>query len=249
MELSQPKQGSAQRVCPDGESVRRADRLFQIVQLLRVGRVTTAAQLSAKLEISERTLYRDIRDLSLSGVPILGEAGVGYRMGAGFEVPPIMFTFDEVEALVAGIRVMESWGGPQLAASARSALEKISHALPENRRREIESAHLYAPGFHVPEITYAHLDPARKAIAAGEKLSLGYRDVAGIETRRTIRPLGLYFWGTQWTLVAWCEVRNGFRTFRLDRIAAVRATGEHFVEEPAKSLEEFLRRVRSGSPE
>jgi predicted DNA-binding transcriptional regulator YafY len=116
--------------------MRRADRLFQIVQLLRGRRVVTAAQLAASLGISARTLYRDIRDLSLSGVPILGEAGVGYRMGAGFEIPPIMFTYDEVEALVAGIRVMESWGGPGLAAAARSALEKISHALPENRRQE-----------------------------------------------------------------------------------------------------------------
>lgn len=229
--------------------MRRADRLFQIVQLLRGRRVVTAAQLSAALGISQRTLYRDIRDLSLSGVPILGEAGVGYRMGAGFEVPPIMFTFDEVEALVAGIRVMESWGGPQLGASARSALEKISHALPENRRKEIENAHLYAPGFHVPAATYAHLDPARRAIAAGERLTLDYRDVSGKESQRAIRPLGLYFWGTQWTLVAWCEVRNGFRTFRLDRIASMASTGERFETEPSKSLEEFLRRIQSGEQE
>jgi predicted DNA-binding transcriptional regulator YafY len=206
--------------------------------------VVTAAQLSAKLGISQRTLYRDIRDLSLSGVPILGEAGVGYRMGAGFDMPPIMFTFDEIEVLVAGIRMMESWGGPALAASGRSALEKITHALPEGRRREIEAAHMYAPGFHVPEATYAYLDPARKAIAESEKLLIGYRDVQGVPSERTIRPLGLYFWGSQWTLVAWCEVRNDFRTFRIDRIATL-AAGEHFPEEPLKSLPEFLRKVRA----
>jgi hypothetical protein len=156
--------------------------------------VVTAAQLAAKLGISQRTLYRDIQDLSLAGVPILGEAGVGYRMGAGFDVPPIMFTFDEIEVLVAGIRMMESWGGPALAASGRSALEKITHALPEGRRREIESAHMYAPGFHVPEATYAYLDPARRAIAECEKLLIGYRDVQGAPSDRIIRPLGLYFW-------------------------------------------------------
>jgi predicted DNA-binding transcriptional regulator YafY len=226
--------------------VRRADRLFQIVQLLRGRRVVTAAQLSAELGISPRTLYRDIRDLSLSGVPILGEAGVGYRMGAGFEVPPIMFTFDEVEVLVAGIRMMESWGGPALAAAGRSALEKISHALPENRRREIEAAHLYAPGFHVPAATYVHLDPARKAIADCEKLRISYRDEKGAASERTIRPLGLYFWGSQWTLVAWCEARNDFRTFRTDRIATLIATGVHFPVEPLKSLPEFLRKVWAG---
>lgn len=214
------------------------------MQLLRGRRVVTAAQLSAKLGISQRTLYRDIRDLSLSGVPILGEAGVGYRMGAGFDMPPIMFTFDEIEVLVAGIRMMESWGGPALAASGRSALEKITHALPEGRRREIEAAHMYAPGFHVPEATYAYLDPARKAIAESEKLLIGYRDVQGVPSERTIRPLGLYFWGSQWTLVAWCEVRNDFRTFRIDRIATL-AAGEHFPEEPLKSLPEFLRKVRA----
>jgi predicted DNA-binding transcriptional regulator YafY len=225
--------------------MRRADRLFQIVQYLRGRRVVTAAQLSAQLGISPRTLYRDIRDLSLSGVPILGEAGVGYRMGSGFEMPPIMFTFDEVEALVAGIRVMESWGGPELAASARSALDKITHALPESRRKEIEAAPLYAPGFHVPAATFAHLDPVRKAIVKSHKLELAYRDVKGAATARVVHPLGLYFWGTQWTLVAWCEARIDFRTFRLDRISSVRQTGESFPDEPSKSLEEFLRRIRS----
>jgi predicted DNA-binding transcriptional regulator YafY len=201
--------------------------------------VVTAAQLAAKLGISQRTLYRDIQDLSLAGVPILGEAGVG------FDVPPIMFTFDEIEVLVAGIRMMESWGGPALAASGRSALEKITHALPEGRRREIESAHMYAPGFHVPEATYAYLDPARRAIAECEKLLIGYRDVQGAPSDRIIRPLGLYFWGSQWTLVAWCEARTDFRTFRLDRIATLAGTGAHFPEEPLKSLPEFLRKVQA----
>jgi predicted DNA-binding transcriptional regulator YafY len=224
--------------------MRRADRLFQIVQLLRGRRVVTAAQLSAELGISPRTLYRDIRDLSLSGVPILGEAGVGYRMGAGFEVPPIMFTFEEVEVLVAGIRMMESWGGPALAPAGRSALEKITHALPEDRRREITTAHMYAPGFHVPAATYAHLAPARKAIGTCEKIRIAYSDQQGKASERTVRPLALFFWGSQWTLLAWCETRDDFRTFRLDRIATLDFTGEHFTEDPLKSLPEFLRKVR-----
>ncbi len=223
--------------------MRRADRLFQIVQLLRGRRVVTAAQLSAALGISARTLYRDIRDLSLSGVPILGEAGVGYRMGAGFEIPPIMFTYDEVEALVAGIRVMESWGGPGLASAARSALEKISHALPENRRQEIAAAPLYAPGYHIPANTYAFLDPIRKAIADKCKIHLCYRNLQEMESERTVHPLGLAFWGKQWTLLAWCEIRDGFRTFRLDRITSLDVVNERVSDDPLRSLAEFIRQA------
>ena len=223
--------------------MRRADRLFQIVQLLRGRRVVTAAQLASSLGISARTLYRDIRDLSLSGVPILGEAGVGYRMGAGFEIPPIMFTYDEVEALVAGIRIMESWGGPGLAAAARSALEKISHALPENRRQEIAAAPLYAPGYHVPSSVYAFLDPIRKAIGDRRKLQLCYKNLQNEESERTIQPLGLAFWGQQWTLLAWCEVRNDFRTFRLDRITSLAVLSDRIPEDPLKSLAEFIRQA------
>ncbi len=162
-------------------------------------------------------------------------------MGAGFEIPPIMFNFDEVEALVAGIRVMESWGGPGLAHAARSALEKISHALPENRRKEIQAANLYAPGFHVPASTYAFLDPIRKATAERHKLHIGYRDAQEIESQRIIYPLGLAFWGMQWTLLAWCEARNGFRTFRLDRISTLITISEPVPDDPLKSVEEFLR--------
>src|ERR1700722_16893337 len=108
--------------------VRRADRLFQIVQHLRGRRLTTAAQLAGWLQVSERTVYRDIRDLSLSGVPVEGEAGVGYRLSKGFDLPPIMFTLDEVEAMVAGARMIETWAGPVLGGHARSAIAKIALA-------------------------------------------------------------------------------------------------------------------------
>src|SRR5580704_3494501 len=116
--------------------MRRADRLFQIVNHLRSRRLTTAAQLSALLQVSDRTIYRDIRDLSLSGVPVEGEAGVGYRLAKTFDLPPIMFTFDELEAMVMGARMVEAWGGPTLAMHARTALSKIAVALPPARREE-----------------------------------------------------------------------------------------------------------------
>ncbi|MHB1744028.1 MAG: helix-turn-helix transcriptional regulator [Acidobacteriaceae bacterium] len=223
--------------------MRRADRLFQIVQYLRGRRLTTAAQLSAWLHVSERTIYRDIRDLSLSGVPVLSEAGVGYRLSSHFDLPPIMFTFDEVEALVAGARAIEAWGGVALADSARSAISKIIQVLPPSRRNDVERTHLYAPGFHVRSEVYAFIDPIRLAIQHRSKLKIAYRDGKNNASTRVIRPLGLYFWGDKWTLAAYCESRMDFRSFRLDRIGALEDVKQRFEEEKGRTLEDFLRKV------
>src|ERR671934_205935 len=146
--------------------MRRADRLFRIVQFLRGRRLTTGAFLAGRLGVSLRTVYRDVRDLSLSGVPIEGEAGVGYRLKAGFDVPPLMFTLNEIEALAVGARMVEAWGGPVLADSARSAIEKIVAALPADRRAAVEQPRLYAPAFHIPPKTLQALESAREAIGA-----------------------------------------------------------------------------------
>ena len=224
--------------------MRRADRLFQIVQHLRSRRLTTAAQLAAWLEVSERTVYRDIRDLGLSGVPVEGEAGVGYRLRRGFDLPPIMFSFDEVEALVAGARMIQAWGGPALAASSRSAVAKIALALPPERRESVESTRLFAPQFHVEAHTGAMLEAARQGIANKRKLRLSYAKAAEEAVERLVHPLGLHFWGAKWTLVAWCELRIDYRTFRLDRIVKAEVTDEAFREEPGRNLEDYLSRVR-----
>lgn len=125
--------------------MRRADRLFQIIQTLRRRRVVTAAYLAEELEVSERTIYRDMRDLSLSGVPIQGEAGVGYALPAGFDLPPLMFTEEELEALVLGARMVESWGDPKLATAARQALNKVEVVLPERLRLQGAEPPLFAP--------------------------------------------------------------------------------------------------------
>lgn len=150
-------------------------RLFQIVQHLRGRRLTTAAQLAGWLRVSERTVYRDIRDLSISGVPVEGEAGVGYRLRPGFDFPPMMLTMDEVEALVAGARMMETWGGTALGSHARSAIAKIALALPAARREEIERTRLFAPGFLVPKDAVAGLETVRQAIFERRKLHIRVR--------------------------------------------------------------------------
>jgi predicted DNA-binding transcriptional regulator YafY len=223
--------------------MRRADRLFQIVQHLRGRRLTTAAQLSQWLEVSERTVYRDISDLSRSGVPIEGEAGFGYRILRGFEVPPLMFTLDEVEALVIGARIVESWGGPVLAKASRSAIEKIVMALPSSRLTEVESTRLFAPGFHLDPQTGETLELIRGALLKQRKLLLTYSDADSRASERKVRPLALNFWGTAWTLTAWCESKRDFRNFRLDRCRTVDVTAEEFRPETGKTLADFLRKM------
>lgn len=223
--------------------MRRADRLFQIVQHLRSRRLTTASQLADWLEVSERTVYRDIRDLGLSGVPIEGEAGVGYRLSKGFDLPPIMFSFDEVEALVAGARMIQAWGGPALAASSRSAVAKIALALPPERRETVESTRLFAPQFHIEAQTGATLETARQAIVKRRKLRLIYAKTEEESQERLVHPFGLNFWGAKWTLVAWCELREDYRSFRIDRIVQAEITDDPFREEPGRNLEDFIARV------
>jgi predicted DNA-binding transcriptional regulator YafY len=225
--------------------MRRADRLFAIVQYLRGRRLTTAAQLARWLEVSERTVYRDIADLAGSGVPVDGEAGVGYRIRAGFDLPPLMFSFDEIDALAIGARFVEAWGGPKLAIGARSALAKIAAALPADKRIALERSPLFAPGFFVDPKPGERLDALRHAIAEQRFAKLHYTDATERITERRVRPLGLYFWGDAWTLAAWCELRQDFRNFRLDRIAAVELAAGRFPDEPGKRLEDFLRKMQA----
>jgi len=219
--------------------MRRADRLFQIVQFLRDGRLTTAAKLSEKLEVSERTIYRDIADLIGTGVPIDGEAGVGYIMREGYDLPPLMFTRSEIVALTAGARLIRAWGGTAMAEAAEEALVKIRAVLPEDARAR--AAHVQVHAFEMPDLddaTRARLDTLERAVDAKTRLALAYATEDGAATTRTVRPLGLWFWGKVWTLVAWCELRNDFRMFRADRIVDT-TEQEPFREERGKRLSDF----------
>lgn len=226
--------------------MRRADRLFQIVQHLRARRLTTAAQLAEWLAVSPRTIYRDIQDLTLSGVPVEGEAGVGYRINRGFDIAPIMFTFDEVEALVAGLRMVESWGGPSLASASRSALTKVTLALPEPRRAAVAETRLFAPNFKADSQTGLTLDTIRRSIHERRRLLFQYLDASGRRSGRTVRPLGLYYWGSVWTLASWCESREDFRNFRLDRMREL-TISDAFPIVSGQTLDDFLRAMVNGN--
>jgi predicted DNA-binding transcriptional regulator YafY len=220
--------------------MRRADRLFQIVQLLRRRRtVVTAAQIADKLEISERTVYRDIRDLIQAGTPIDGEAGVGYRLRAGYDLPPLMFDRDEIQALVLGARIVAQFGDPALARASESILSKVAGVLPNELEPLLADTRLFVPKTRSGARSAAGLAVAREALVARRRLRLLYANEKGEESERTVRPLGVFFWGKTWTLAAWCEMRVAFRNFRLDRISAA-TLGDHFEEEPGRTLRDML---------
>jgi predicted DNA-binding transcriptional regulator YafY len=223
--------------------MRRADRLFQIVQHLRGGRLVTAQMLSGRLEVSERTIYRDIADLQSTGVPIDGEAGVGYIMREGYDLPPLMFTRDEIVALVAGARMVQAFGGATIARAAAEALVKIGAVVPQDGRERIRQTAINVPDVVVSEAVRGALDGLDRAIDGREVLTLDYRDVEDRPTTRDIRPLGLTFWGKVWTLIAWCEMRNDFREFRIDRIAAMKDAGRVFKPQRGRTLTDYYRLI------
>ncbi|RED15891.1 helix-turn-helix transcriptional regulator [Parasphingopyxis lamellibrachiae] len=225
--------------------MRRADRLFQIVQYLRGGRLVTAAMLAERLEVSERTIYRDIADLQSTGVPVDGEAGVGYVMRSGFDLPPLMFSHDEIVALVAGARIVRSWGGVAMARAAEEALVKIEAVLPDKERMRAANTQIFAPEMGMTDQTRQLIDVCEAAVDARAILSFGYRDEAGQATSRSVQPLGLWFWGKVWTLLAWCELREDFRMFRIDRMADVSPTGATYRPAPERSLAECLRQMEA----
>ncbi len=228
--------------------MRRADRLFQIVQYLRGGRLVTASQLGERLEVSDRTVYRDIADLQASGVPIDGEAGVGYLMRDGYDLPPLMFSRDEIVALVAGARLIRAWGGADMARAAEESLVKIETVLPEPERRRVAEIEIHALAPEMTQAIRTRIDYIEKAVEARNRLTLAYQDAKEKPTKRVVRPLGLWFWGKVWTLVGWCELRNDFRMFRLDRIDRMQKTGKPFRPERGKTLTDFYRTMERCPP-
>jgi predicted DNA-binding transcriptional regulator YafY len=225
--------------------MRRADRLFRIVQLLRSGRLQTARNLAEKLQVSHRTIYRDVQDLQLSGVPITGEAGVGYTLRRDFDIPPLMFDREEIAALVLGARMVEAWGGTELTAAANRALRKIEAVLPPILRENVDDVLLYAPGFRAPAEVRRKLDLLHAAAQQRRVVLVAYAREDGQPSVRRLRPLALYFWGGVWTLAAWCELRNDFRSFRVDRIQHAERLEEIFTPRAGQTLADYLQRVRA----
>jgi len=219
--------------------MRKAERLFQIVNILRGRRsVITAEQLAERLEVSERTIYRDMQALVLSGMQIESEAGVGYRLKPKFDIPPLMFDERELEALLLGVRMVQGWSGEKMGNAADSALHKIHSVLPDDLHRLYvqQPEWLIVPSIH-RERSARHSDEIQECIKKQIKLTIDYQREDGTKSQRIIWPLGLVFWGSTWTLIAWCEIRQDYRMFRLDRIDKIVILTDKFTTTPQCNLQ------------
>lgn len=220
--------------------MRRADRLFRIVEYLKARReAVTAVELGEELEVGVRTIYRDIADLKGSGVPLTGEAGVGYLLRPDYVVRPLLFDDEELDALALGAQMVQSWADPAMAQAARKALDKITAVLPDSLADNIRqsTSFSYASSGKPPlNIDFTSL---RRAIRTQHIVEFSYVDRPGSETVRQIRPLALIFIAPNWLVAAWCELRQDFRHFRLDRIQGMNVLSERFKNEMGKTLQDM----------
>lgn len=219
--------------------MRRSDRLFDIIQILRDGKLHRAQDIADRLEVSVRTIYRDMDTLVASGVPVEGERGVGYMVREQITLPPLNLTPAELEALNLGMAIVAEAADPDLKAAAETLADKIDAVLPTQVVAEADTWKFAVYPFADAARGLAHMAPIRSAIKTRQKLHLSYRRIDGVLTDRTIRPLHMEYWGRVWTLTAWCELRKGFRVFRIDLIEAVSPLPEIFADEPGKTLSDF----------
>jgi len=214
--------------------MRRADRLFQIVQLLRRSkRPMTAEAIAAELEISRRSVYRDIASLLSQRVPIRGEAGVGYVMEKGFDLPPLMLTPDEIEAIVLGAQWVAGHGDTVLARAALDVRAKIAAVVPERLRPLVLDSGVATPPAWIQRTDTIDMGNVRASIRTGQKITLEYRDEKGAVTQRVIWPVAVGYTEVTRMLVGWCELRSDFRSFRTDRVVSATFLEERYPDAPA----------------
>jgi predicted DNA-binding transcriptional regulator YafY len=199
--------------------MRKAARLFEIIQILRLAkRPVTAAQIAESLEVAPRSIYRDIAALQAMRVPIEGDRGVGYILRPGFNLPPLMFAIEEMEAIVLALALLDRTGDIEIKRAAKRVNQKIAAAIPAPLRRTLETKALHAWGTIAPSPAGVDLGLARRAIRDEQKIAIDYRDELGRETKRTIWPLALIYYSEATNIVAWCELRQALRNFRTDRV-------------------------------
>ncbi len=204
----------------------RSIRMFDIIQLLRrADAPLTAKDIANRLEVTKRTIYRDIAALQAMRVPIEGEAGVGYVMRPGFDLPPLMFTAEEVEAIVVGLALLGRTGDAGLQSAAASAGQKIGAVLPGDGEHDLKDWPLYTSNWNAIPRSRVDLRILRKAIREEEKVRLTYSDADGKCTQRTVTPLAILYYIEVIVLAAWCELRSDFRHFRVDRIVDCKPAG------------------------
>lgn len=220
--------------------MRRNDRLFDLIQILRDGKLHRASDLAAVLAVSVRTVWRDMGTLMASGLPVEGERGIGYMMSAPITLPPVALTREELEALRLGVALVASAADPNIARAATSLRAKIAAVTPGGAEEAGSDTFVFSSA----EAARAapHLGVIRRAIREHLTLHIQYCDLRGMVTERRVRPLQLEFWGPAWTLTAWCDLRSDFRVFRVDLVQVVQPDGGAFLPEPGKTVEDYLAR-------
>lgn len=209
--------------------MRRVDRLFEIIQVLRAAsKPVTADELAARLEVTARTVYRDIAVLQGQRVPIVGEAGIGYVMRAGFDLPPLMFSNDEVEAVIVGLGLLNRTGDTGLQDAASRVSAKICAVLPNLGDEPIDAGTLHVSDWGANAPAVINLSDVRAAIRNEQKIRIAYADLKDTVTERVIQPIALQYFLEVVVIAAWCELRQDFRHFRADRISAAALQDDHF---------------------
>jgi predicted DNA-binding transcriptional regulator YafY len=219
----------------------RTARLLDLIQTLRRHRSpVSGAQLADELAVSLRTIYRDIQTLIAQGAPIVGETGVGYVLRPGFTLPPLMFTNDEIEALMLGSGMVARAADPALAKAARNALAKITAILPAGRSDEAGASGLLAGPIQPAVIDCVNLAPIRNAIRTEQKIWIAYSDASEVPTERRIWPIALTFCARVRLLAAWCELRESYRHFRTDRITGFAEIGDRYPRRRRDLIKEWV---------
>lgn len=227
--------------------MRRADRLFDIIQVLRLARTPlTAATIATELEVAARTVYRDIATLQARRVPIEGAAGIGYVLRRGYELPPLMFTEEEVEAIAVAVRLLPRIGDPGLVMAARNVLTKLAAVMPDALRQRL------AVPFHVslrgaPAPSGVDLSAIRAGIREARKISIEYVDGNGAASQRTIRPVAMEYYVDATLICAWCELRDDYRHFRADRIRSAQLLTADFRTQAPTLLAGWVQLTRASS--
>jgi predicted DNA-binding transcriptional regulator YafY len=221
--------------------MRRADRLFEIIQILRgAQRPITAATLADRLEMTTRTVYRDIAALQAQRVPIEGAPGIGYVLRRGFDLPQLMFTAEEIDAIVVGAALVRRIRDPRLQQAADSVLAKVTVVVPDTLRSQLAAAPYYVSDGSAPTVTGIDLAEARRAIRETRKMRIVYFDKQGRSTRRTIWPLAMAYYVDVTLIGAWCELRSDYRHFRVDRVAEAQLLDERFPADSGRLMAEWL---------
>lgn len=220
--------------------MRRSDRLSEIIEIVRDGRLHLARDIAQALGVSVRTIYRDMDTLVASGVPLEGERGVGYLLREPVFLPPMTLSMAELEALHLGMAIVANAADPELQAASRTLLAKVAETAT-HRRKAPENWGFGVYPLALAQLGFKHMPTIRAAIRTGQQLCITYHALDDSTSTRMVRPLQIEYWGQVWTLSSWCELRDGFRAFRVDRIKTCVPTGRKFTPEPGKTMQDYLR--------